>query len=36
VARNAGLRTVMITGDYPDTAAAIAHELGCWTIAPIF
>lgn len=28
VARAAGVRTVMITGDYPDTAAAIAGELG--------
>ncbi|MBN1963957.1 MAG: cation-translocating P-type ATPase, partial [Anaerolineae bacterium] len=28
VARHAGVRTVMITGDYPDTAAAIAAELG--------
>ncbi|GAB4574015.1 MAG: calcium-transporting P-type ATPase, PMR1-type [Anaerolineae bacterium] len=28
VARRAGVRTVMITGDYPDTAAAIASELG--------
>ncbi|MFC1960229.1 cation-translocating P-type ATPase [Chloroflexota bacterium] len=27
-ALDAGLRTVMITGDYPDTAAAIAKELG--------
>jgi Ca2+-transporting ATPase len=26
-ARDAGIRTVMITGDYPDTAAAIAAEL---------
>ncbi len=28
LALNAGVRTVMITGDYPDTAAAIAKELG--------
>ncbi len=28
VARTAGVRTVMITGDYPDTAAAIASDLG--------
>ncbi len=27
VARTAGVRTVMITGDYPDTAAAIAQDL---------
>jgi Ca2+-transporting ATPase len=28
VARNAGIRTVMVTGDYPDTARAIANEVG--------
>ncbi len=28
VARNAGIRTLMVTGDYPDTARAIAGEIG--------
>jgi len=28
VARNAGIRTAMITGDYPNTAKAIAQEIG--------
>ncbi|MCC6187940.1 MAG: cation-translocating P-type ATPase [Anaerolineales bacterium] len=27
-ARQAGIRTIMITGDYPDTAAAIARSIG--------
>ena len=27
-ARHAGIRTIMITGDYPDTAAAIATSIG--------
>ncbi|MEA3338364.1 MAG: cation-translocating P-type ATPase [Chloroflexota bacterium] len=29
-ARQAGIRTMMITGDYPDTARAIAQEVGLW------
>lgn len=28
VARTAGIRTLMVTGDYPDTARAIAQEIG--------
>jgi len=31
--REAGVRTVMITGDYPGTALAIAHEVGLDTTA---
>jgi Ca2+-transporting ATPase len=27
-ARHAGIRTIMVTGDYPDTARAIASEIG--------
>jgi len=27
-ARQAGIRTIMVTGDYPDTARAIAQEIG--------
>ncbi|MCX7681774.1 MAG: cation-translocating P-type ATPase [Anaerolineae bacterium] len=30
LARRAGIRTVMITGDYPDTARAVAQEIGLW------
>jgi magnesium-transporting ATPase (P-type) len=26
--RSAGIRVIMITGDYPETARAIAHEAG--------
>ena len=29
-ARQAGIRTMMITGDYPDTARALAQEVGLW------
>jgi Ca2+-transporting ATPase len=28
LARHAGIRTLMVTGDYPDTARAIAQEIG--------
>jgi P-type Ca2+ transporter type 2C len=31
IARIAGIKTVMITGDYPNTAAAIAREIGLMT-----
>ena len=31
MAREAGIRTVMITGDYPDTARAIAAQIGMLT-----
>jgi P-type Ca2+ transporter type 2C len=31
LARHAGIDTVMITGDYPDTAVAIAREIGLLT-----
>ncbi len=30
LARRAGIRTIMITGDYPDTARAVAQEIGLW------
>ena len=31
VAKGAGLKSVMVTGDYKDTAEAIAHEIGVMT-----
>ncbi len=27
-AREAGLRTIMVTGDYPETARAVAEKIG--------